>query len=182
MATFSHCNGGHISATAWGCLSPLYSLGGLLSSRTAIIGPTSVGGHPQVPSPPPTFRPQVFVQGPHNFPFLNVSSAHRRFLGLLAVQSIVGLRPTGLQAQSLPSFETKERAWSRRQRGQTYTSEARSWRDSSQCVAEACGQYPAAGFGPPREGKGTTCRRKWYLIGSLVTSEARGGPPPLTTP
>ena len=49
----------------------------------------------------------MLVQGPHNFPFLTVSSAPRSFLGLLAVQSIVGLRPTGLRAQSLPSFETK---------------------------------------------------------------------------
>ena len=65
------------------------------------------------PSTHTTFKPQVLVQGPHNFPFLNVSSAHSSFLGLLAVRSIVGLHPTGLRAQSLPSFETKETAWSR---------------------------------------------------------------------
>lgn len=103
--------------------------------------------------PAPNLQAPGVSAGPPQLPFPERLHAHRSFLGLLAVQSIVGLHPTGLQAQSLPSFETKERAWSRRQRGQTYTSEARSWRDSSQCVAEACGQYPAAGFGPPRRGR-----------------------------
>ena len=65
--------------------------------------------------------------------------------------------PTGLRALALPSSETKERAWSRPQRAQTYRSEARPWRGTARWVQRPVGS--AQQRAPVRrERAGTGCR------------------------
>ena len=65
-------------------------------------------------------------------------------LGLLVALPI-GLHPTGLQGLRLPSFKTKEMAWSWRWRhglmaGGAYPSEARSWNNNLRVQQQTVGR------------------------------------------
>ena len=153
-----------------------------------------MGGHPGIT--PATFWITPAALGPpqasgrrlqpsiHPSLFPDISGLRGVFLSLLAALPIVGLHPPGLQALDLPSFKTKERAWSQRQwfHGQ----EELTWlkqgpRATPHRVRQVAGRTREAVFAPRGRGRlavigGIEVRWAHWLPGKIAEGT------PLTSP